>query len=66
MTKIALDIKDCRGCPHMRSERTEGAGYALDFHCRLTGNLICGYVEYESEVKPVPDDCPIRIVEEES
>lgn len=61
MTKIILEIKDCRGCPNVRADRTQGAGYALDYFCASMDNKkICGYVEWESDMAPVPDWCPAR------
>lgn len=64
MTKIILDINDCRDCLKCIEERTEGAGWAFDYSCSLEkdddGNpkQIMGYVEYTSDIEPVPDWCP--------
>ena len=43
-------------------ERTAGAGYAFDFFCKAADNRkITGYVEWESEIPPVPSWCPFYI-----
>lgn len=60
--KIALDIHKCTECPFMKRVRTSGAGYAEDYHCsKMSDKLIVGYVEWASEVPPVPDWCPCKI-----
>jgi hypothetical protein len=38
-----------------------GAGYAMDYTCTLEGKKIMGYIEWPSEIKPVPKWCPIRL-----
>lgn len=61
-TKIVLDIKDCSECPKCVTTRTIGADYALDYHCGLMQNKqICYYIEWPSEMKPVPSWCPISL-----
>jgi hypothetical protein len=48
------------------TERTIGAGYAFDYLCKACGKRkIVGYVEWDSEIPPVPDWCPFRIKSEE-
>lgn len=62
MTKIVLDIKNCTGCPKVVQERTPRAGYAVDYFCSLVDNkLVSGYVEWESDLNPVPDWCPLLL-----
>lgn len=31
-----LKIKNCHECPHLDSDRTPGAGYAVDYFCRAS------------------------------
>lgn len=64
--KIILSIGKCDSqysngvrCPFFYTERTENAGYALDYFCEAAnGRKIVGYVEWDSDVPPVPDWCP--------
>lgn len=46
-------------CPFLKTERTEGAGYAEDFYCIAKDNKkIAGYVEWDADMPNVPDWCP--------
>lgn len=48
--KVKLfEVNGCHSCPHIKDARTLGAGYALDFHCSLTGTMVAFYVEWPSE-----------------
>jgi len=58
---IKLTIETCIECPKVREERTPQAGFASDYYCTLTGNKVMGYVEWQSDYKPVPENCPLRI-----
>jgi len=61
MAKITVYIKDCRECPKCGKKLTKGYGYAMDYFCKLKDNRITsGYVEWESEINPVPKWCPLR------
>jgi hypothetical protein len=70
--KISLNLTKCRmgngvTCPYSDTERTHGAGFALDYLCKLVPEnnehgfrKTSGYVEWESDVNPVPEWCPLR------
>jgi hypothetical protein len=62
-TKIILEIDACNnGCPHCGEKITKGYGYAMDYFCKLKNNkVVSGYVEWESDLNPVPDWCPVRV-----
>lgn len=61
MTKITIDLKDCRKCPECGEKLTKGYGYATDYFCKLKNNKITsGYVEWSSDVNPVPNWCPLK------
>ena len=59
-------------CPYAGSGRTVGAGYAMDYFCKLVPDkketygfkLTSGYVEWEWEIDPIPDWCPIMCIED--
>lgn len=54
-------LKDCVKCPDVNVEKTEGAGYAQDYICPHLKRTISGYVEWDRDLNPVPDDCPLRV-----
>jgi hypothetical protein len=62
--KVKLfEVNGCHSCPHVKDARTPGAGYALDFHCSLTGTMVAFYVEWPSEKRKdgdFPKDCPLK------
>ena len=60
-TQIVLEIENCSGCPSHGTKATEGAGYAQDYYCSLLRRKISGYVEWDRDHKPIPDDCPLRL-----
>jgi len=60
-TLIQLTINTCAECPKVKVERTFRAGYALDYYCKLLHRKIMGYIEWPSEMRPPPQDCPIRV-----
>lgn len=72
MPKIVIDLEKCRGntvkehnsinCPFSYTERTPRSGYADDYKCHLLNRTISGYVEWEKDVNPVPNDCPLLVV----
>jgi hypothetical protein len=56
-------VTGCHSCPNIKSERTEGAGDALDYTCKATGKTVAGYVEYASELRKngdFPKWCPLK------
>lgn len=62
-TKICV-ITNCINCPHgnTKTERTPGAGYALDHYCTKTGKIWANYIEWKSEMPPdgqFPKWCPL-------
>lgn len=62
LANVVIKVGRCDECPFCKTKRTIGAGDALDFHCQAKGGrLIDGYVEYMSELNPVPDWCPFHI-----
>jgi len=80
MIRKLVVINDCtRECPHVRVERTKGAGCAEDYLCSRVkatkrqqdyaeiGRLIAGYVEWNRErpkAGEFPDWCPLQTAEE--
>ncbi len=64
-----MEIEKCTdkpngvGCPFVHSERTQGAGFAVDYWCNgtKTPRKIIGYIEWDSEIPPVPEWCPYRV-----
>ena len=60
---VQLSLEHCwDGCPYCRSDRTKGAGMALDYFCVLMNDMkIVGYVEGEADYVPVPDWCPLVV-----
>lgn len=60
-TKIVIELDNCYECPYCGQKLTKGYGYALDYFCKKTHNKITsGYVEWESDMNPVPDWCPLK------
>jgi len=61
---VFIPINTCMECPHLKIERTIGAGYAHDYICKAKkngNNKIAVYVEYPSEEpKVIPDWCPFK------
>lgn len=56
-------VTGCGTCPNLVKERTQGAGYALDWKCKAAGRDIKGYIEYPSEeprAGSFPDFCPLE------
>ena len=57
-------------CPYVHEEPTEGAGCATDYFCKLVPDprnscgyrTTSGYVEWPREINPVPNWCPIRVI----
>jgi hypothetical protein len=59
---IILHLENCEACPYVKTERTKGAGYAIDYFCtRMDGKPVSVYMEIPSDMKPVPDWCPIAL-----
>ena len=68
MAKIRFEkeIEKCWDCPMCRSEQTLTADsfeVAFDYFCNLKDELIMGYVEHNWEMPPVPDWCPLLILD---
>lgn len=59
-TTIHMEIKDCSECPKHRTERTPRTGYAIDYFCKITGEMVASYIEWPDEMPDVPKDCPLR------
>jgi len=79
MPTLILNLEKCVhngkndiNCPYAGSARTMGAGFAEDYFCKLMPDLksdhgykgTSGYVEWGSEIRPIPLWCPIMTVEE--
>ena len=58
---IQLEINSCIECPKVKVSRTPGAGSADDYFCTKNHRMVMAYVEWSSDVKPVPDWCPLRV-----
>lgn len=59
---LKYELENCSKCPLVHTVRTMGAGYAEDYHCSALGDKkIIGYVEWDSQLPPVPGWCPHRI-----
>ena len=61
--EIIIEIKQCsEGCGYHDTDRTRGAGYALDWLCKHPeapkGKKVGGYIEWASEEPGIPDWCP--------
>lgn len=59
-TDIILTINNCSKCPKHRVERTPQTGYAIDYYCEITNHKVASYIEWPSEIPPVPDNCPLK------
>lgn len=67
---VFLKLINCMQCPYCGNDRTQGAGFAIDYFCKLTPDstadykfkVIKGYVEWKSEGpqdNEIPDWCPL-------
>jgi hypothetical protein len=70
MTKICIEIKNCKECPYFKIERMHTAGsfeHAMNWFCGKENNKkIQGYVEFHEESKiKIPEWCPISIKTED-
>ena len=60
-----IPIGRCDECPYVIKTRTPEAGYAYDYYCNKYHTIdgprkICGYVEYDNEIEPIPNWCPYK------
>ena len=61
VAEIKISVGRCDQCPMCETNRTIGAGYALDYFCKAkNGERIAHYIEYDFEIPPVPEWCPFR------
>lgn len=59
LAEVKIPVGRCDECPLCYTERTPRAGYALDYFCKACGGKqIDHYVEYDCELRPVPEWCP--------
>lgn len=66
LAKVTIEVGRCDECPFCNTRRTMGAGEAFDYLCgKMNNKQINGYVEYMSELGPVPKWCPFYIKEME-
>ena len=65
LANVIIPVGRCDECPLCYTERTPHAGYALDYFCKaMGGKMIDHYVEYDFELRPVPEWCPFYIKED--
>lgn len=67
---VVIGVGRCDECPCVKETRTPRAGFAFDYYCNACQTpdgprKITGYIEYDSEMPPVPDWCPFKIKEDE-
>lgn len=67
---VVVGVGRCDVCPYVKETRTPRAGFAFDYYCNACQTpegprKITGYIEYDSEIPPVPDWCPFKIKEDE-
>jgi hypothetical protein len=58
-----VPVINCMACSNCITERTEGAGYALDYFCKKSGKRIAGYVESYADGPQdykFPKWCPLK------
>jgi hypothetical protein len=65
VVEVTVAVGRCDECPFVEVERTINAGYAHDYYCKVANEggkrrKIVGYVEWDSEIPPVPQWCPFR------
>jgi hypothetical protein len=66
--------KDNISCPYAKSARTPRSGYAVDYFCTLSPDpksihgfkITSGYVEWDHEINPIPEWCPLVSIEEKT
>ena len=75
MPKIQLEIQDCQDCPSCMESRMytgDSWEHAFNYYCKkveakpendngLPYKKVAGYVEWRSEMPPVPDWCPLKV-----
>lgn len=64
---VLIEVGRCDECPFVELIRTMGAGHAYDYYCKANKKfpkMIAYYVEYDSEIPPVPEWCPFKKKEE--
>lgn len=65
LSKVFIKIINCTVCPCCETDKTPGAGCAIDYFCafnRKNRKLLKGYVEWGSEEPQdheIPDWCPL-------
>jgi len=60
---IQFELEDCAKCPKVDTKHMVGHS-AMDYFCKaMGGKKICGYIEWPSEMRGVPDWCPHRVDE---
>lgn len=58
---IIIKVQKCNECPFSKTERTQGAGYAIDRFCGpMSNKKVGGYIEWERDEPCVPEWCPYR------
>ncbi len=67
-TLALIPVGRCDQCPKHFTERTPRSGFAEDYFCKAVQTpagpkKITSYVEWDSEIPPVPDWCPYHIKE---
>lgn len=64
-TLALIPVGRCDQCPKHTTERTPRSGFANDYFCTAVQlpsgpKMITSYVEWDSEIPPVPEWCPYR------
>ena len=61
LAEVVIPVGRCDECPLCLTKRTPRAGYAFDYFCKAMHNKqIDHYVEYNDELRAVPEWCPFR------
>ena len=69
--QVIVSVGRCDECPMVTNQLTPRAGFAIDYFCKACRNEdlsyreIAHYVEYDSEIPPVPNWCPWKVRESE-
>lgn len=62
---VVVGVGRCDVCPLVKKTRTPRTGCAFDYYCKAVNDKkIVGYIEWDSEIPPIPDWCPFREEEE--
>ena len=57
--RIVLEVAHCGQCP--RGEKRDKGHGVYSVRCELLGRETMPYIEYPSELRQPPDDCPLQV-----